>query len=364
VAPTDSQTPSVRAAAPTTAPSPTAVEPTATQAASLPSISVASRDTIPRRFRYARLSWGPVTRIWLVDLDERVIPRLVIRLEHMGSGDHTVSKDGEIVVLAAPGEHGYSAVQIIRPRSGTRTIVHEERDTQVPGTPVVTPAGDRYAFTKQIAGVDGFPGGRADLGMWVGATSGGPPTLAVRGGVAEPSRPIAWSPDGRSLAFVRGPDMFLLAASGEERRLGTGIDAAWLSNTTVLVARGQMAGSGIDRYEVGTSSVREELRTTGWVIAVLADPTGRRYAYIERTGAEDLLTSGTFWLRDVGGGPARQLDAQGMRDLMWSSDGSALTGISGGDDSVTGVHDLLDGFSVPLCLRSDGLPPPPPSGCV
>lgn len=69
-------TAALTATAPPTTPSP---EPTEQP----PSIATATVDAIPSRFRYAVLSWGPVTRVWLVDLQARVAPRLVIRLEHM-----------------------------------------------------------------------------------------------------------------------------------------------------------------------------------------------------------------------------------------------------------------------------------------
>jgi hypothetical protein len=266
--------------------------------------------------------------------------------------------------MSAPGGHGYRAIHVIRPTTGARSIVHDEPDTQVAGTPVVTRAGDRYAFAKQLAGVSGAPGGRADLGMWIGSTSGGTPRLVVRGGGAAPALPLAWSPDARWLTFVRAAEIFVFSPDGVERRVGPGVDASWLSNNALLVARGVSSGSGIDRYDVSTASAREELRATGSVIAVIADPTGRRYAYVERTGTEDLLTSGTVWIRDATGGTQRKLEAQAMRDLEWSSDGVALTGILGGDDSNTGVRDLLGGPVIHLCLRSDALPPPPPSGCV
>jgi hypothetical protein len=345
------------ATAPPTTPSPDATGPP-------PSITSHPVSAIPSRFRYAVLGWGPVTRIWLVDLQSQVAPRLVIRLEHMGNGEHTASSNGEVVVLSAPGGHGHRAVHVIRPTTGTRSIVHDEPDTQVAGTPVVTRAGDRYAFAKQLAGMSGAPGGRADLGMWVGRTSGGAPALVVSGGGAAPAVPLGWSPDGRWLAFVRAAEIFVLSPDGVERRVGSGVDASWLSNDVLLVARGVTSAPGIDRYDVGAGSTREELRTSAPVISVLADPTGRRYAYVERTGSEDLLTLGTVWLRDATGGAARKLGAERIHDLAWSSDGAALTGIPGGDDSNTGVRDLLGGPVIHLCVRSDALPPPPPGGCI
>lgn len=319
---------------------------------------------IPSRFRYAVLGWGPVTRVWLVDLQARVAPRLVIRLEQMGNGELTASRNGDVIVLSAPGAHAHRAVHVVRPRTGVRAVVHDDPRAQVGGTPIVTPAGDRYAFVKQIPGVNGFPGGSADLGMWIGLTDGSPARRVLAGGRADPSVPLAWSPDGRWLAFARGRDVFVLAPDGSEHRAGRGVDVSWLSSTTLLIARGASAPTGIDRYEVGAAAAREELRTTAPVVAVRAEPTGRRYAYIERTGTEDLLTPGTVWLRDAIGGPPRSLGAQRLRELEWSSDGAALTGIPGGDDSNTGVHDLLGGPGARLCTRSDGLPRGSQGGCI
>lgn len=319
---------------------------------------------IPDRFRYAVLGWGPVTRVWLVDLEARVAPRLVIRLEHMGNGELTASRSGDVIVLSAPGAHAHRAVHVVRPTTGVRMVIHDEPGAQVGGTPIVTPAGDRYAFAKQIPGVNGFPGGSADLGMWIGTTDGSPARRVVAGGGADPSVPLAWSPDGRWLAFARGREILVLAPDGSEHRAGLGVDASWLSSTTLLIARGASAPTGIDRYEVGAAAAREELRTNAPVIAVRADPTGRRYAYTERTGTEDLLTPGTVWLRDATGGLARSFGAQRLRELEWSSDGAALTGIPGGDDSNTGVHDLLGGPGASLCTRSDGLPRDSQGGCV
>lgn len=320
-------TAALTATAPPTTPSP---EPTEQP----PSIATATVDAIPSRFRYAVLSWGPVTRVWLVDLQARVAPRLVIRLEHMGNGELTVSSNGEVIVLSAPGAHGHRGVHVVRPTTGVRSIVHDEPDAQVGGTPIVTRAGDRYAFAKQLAGVTGFAGGRADLSLWIGTTDGAAARRVIAGGGIAPSVPLAWSPDGRWLAFVRGAQIFVLAPDGREHRAGPGVDASWLSNTTLLIARGASSPPGIDRYDLLAGAAREELRTTAPVIAVRADPTGRRYAYIERTGAEDLLTRGTIWLRDATSGAARSFGAQRIREIEWSSDGAALTGIPGGTTRI------------------------------
>lgn len=357
------QTTSIPTAAVTATSAPTTFATQPAPATPQPSFSVTAVGAIPRRFRYAVLSWA-TTRVWLVDLEARALPRLVIRLEHMGNGELTASRSGEVIVLSASGAQGGRAVHVVRPATGARTVVFDEAGAQVAGTPIVTPAGDRYAFAKQLAGVNGFPGGSVDLGMWIGGTDGTAPRRVIAGGASAPSVPIAWSPDGRSLAFVRGTDIFVLAPDGTERRTGTGVDASWLSNTTLLVARGRSAASGIDRYEVGAGA-REELRTTGGVIWVRADPTGRRYAFIERTGTEDMLTSGTVWLRDAAGGAARNLGANPIGSIEWSADGVALTGLTGGDDSLTGVLDLLGGPGAPLCRRSDFLPQTSPGGgCV
>lgn len=360
------------ASPPQTSPVPTAIvapipqhtpDPTVTPLP--PSITVAAVGAIPSRFRYAVLAgFTPVARVWLVDLEARAAPRLVIRLVHMGNGELTASSNGEVIVLSAPGASGVRAVHVVRPASGTRTVVFDEPDAQVGGTPIVTRAGDRYAFAKQIAGVNGHPGGSADLGLWIGDTDGSPARRVIAGGAAAPSVPLEWSPDSRWLAFARGREIFVLAPDGNERRAGAGVHASWLSNTTLLIARAAPAPPGIDRYELGTGALREELRTTAPVTTVLADPTGKRYAYVVRTGTEDLLTPGTFWLRDVPGGTPRDLGAHRMRDLEWSSDGVALTGIGGGDDSNTGVGDLLGGRGAALCTRSDSLPQSSPGGCV
>lgn len=356
-APTSVQRGTTPALSPTPSPTP---EPTPPP----PSIATTAVGEIPSRFRYAVLGWEPVTRVWLVDLQARVAPRLVIRLEHMGNGELTTSRNGDVIVLSAPGAYAHRAVHVVRPRTGDRTVVQDEPGAQVGGTPIVTPAGDRYAFAKQIPGVNGFPGDSADLGMWIGLTDGSPARRVVAGGGVDPSVPLAWSPDGRWLAFARGREVFVLAPDGSEHRAGVGVDVSWLSSTTLLIARGAFAPTGIDRYEVRTAAAREELRTNAPVVAVRADPTGRRYAYTERTGSEDLLTPGTVRLRDATGGPPRSLGAQRLRELEWSSDGAALTGIPGGDDSNTGVHDLLGGPGATLCTRSDGLPQGSQGGCV
>jgi hypothetical protein len=351
--------PSVAESALTT---PTATPTPSPERATPPSIAVATMGAIPTRFRYAVVSWAE-TRVWLVDLQGRVAPRLAIRLEHMGNGELTASSNGDVIVLSAPGARGHRAVHVVRPTTGTRTVMYDEPDAQVGGTPIVTRAGDRYAFAKQLAGVNGSPGGSADLGLWIGPTDGGAPRRVIAGGGSAGPVPLAWSPDGRWLAFARGMEISVLAPDGSERRAGVGVDASWLG-MALLVARGTAAPSGIDRYEVGTGVLREELRTTGRVNWVFGDPTGRRYAYVERTGTEDLLTAGTVWLREAAGGAARSLGAHPLGDIEWSSDGVALTGLTGGDDSVTDVFDLLGGNGVRLCRRSDSLPQASAGGCV
>jgi hypothetical protein len=363
---TDSNAPPAQTSpVPTAALTSTAIAaPSATPTQRPSSIAVAGPGAIPSRFRYAVLGHDPVTRVWLVDLQARAAPRLVVRLEHMGNGELTASSNGEVIVLSASGALGVRAVHVVRPATGTHSIVYDEPDAQVGGTPIVTRAGDRYAFAKQIAGVTGFAGGRADLGLWIGGTDGSAPRRVIAGGGSAPSIPLAWSPDGRWLALIRGTEIFVLAPDGGEQRAGSGVDASWLSNTNLLIAREASAPPGIDRFEVSTGVAREELRTTARVTAVRADPSGRRYAYIERTGTEDLLTPGTIWLRDVTGVP-RSLGAHRIHQIEWSSDGAALTGLSAGDDSNTGVGDLLGGPGAALCRRSDFLPQTSPGGgCV
>ena len=148
--------------------------------------------------------------------------------------DHDLAPDGAFAVVVRRSVHGstYRSHLWLVPLpagpdgGGTRRRVRDAagrpaRARTVPltsgavrdTTPRIAPDGRRVAFLRSFPDDPGRP-----VAVMVGALDGGEPwtLVAPRHGVTD----IAWSPDGRRIAFV---------APGEERRFAVGADApiAW-----------------------------------------------------------------------------------------------------------------------------------------
>ena len=66
------------------------------------------------------------------------------------------------------------------------------------------------------------------------------------------------------------------------------------------------------------------------------------------------------WLRGQDGSAGKLGDIALVVDMWWSKDGSRLFALTGGDDSIGGVTDLLTGKGVmQFCKRGGGAPPAP-----
>lgn len=320
---------------------------------------------IPPSFRYLATRFGG-TLLWLIDLERRGEPRLVARWDGTGS-DHSVSRDGRVVLIAAPGPHGHRALYLLRPETGQTSVLFEAPDAGVAWEPQLTADGTRFAFTKHPAAATTS---ERDLGIWSGLTGGGPIARMAdpSSGTSVPARTLGWSTDGRWLAFTREleiPSVFIVPAEGGPPILvGEGHLASWRAlEPKLLVATGSAARApgpaSLYAFDVAARASWELHRSARPITFVAYSPSGDRFLHVERGPAADPLAASEFWMRDADGSAPRRLAApRGASDAAWSPDGAMITVQVGGDDSTVPVTDILGGRFVGAVCRRGGTPPP------
>lgn len=158
-----------------------------------------------------RVAFRRSSQIWVADLAEA-------RKWHLADctdceDDHiSMAADGRSVAFTDEGD-----VWLVDVDTGVRTPVTNLGEGRHARSPSIAPGGERVAFA-----IDGEPG------IWVTAIAGGEPwQLTSEAGDGAPFEP-AWSPDGRTIAYLTDPPaagLFSLqlwlvdVASGEPRRI-------------------------------------------------------------------------------------------------------------------------------------------------
>lgn len=319
---------------------------------------------LPESFRYVALDipWaeGTRTRLWLVDLQARRPPRVVAEWDGWLSpvGDHSVSADGKAVLISARGPRARVALFVLRPETGTVTTVFEE-----PGRIVlagrISPDGQRFAFTRLVDGAT------RDEGIWSGPVEGGELKRIVEpsSGLSAPLMSLAWTSDSVWVAVMRvGAAAELSLAhreGGPEARIGDGDRVAFRRNPPeLLVASNSPTASRLYTYDITTKVTKDVAKIDRRAFSQVEwHPTLERFASQE-TAYGGANIGSEIWLRNTDGTGASSVDlGRNVHALQWSRDGTLLTALGAGDDSVTAVIDLLTGRSLAVLCKRGGTPP-------
>jgi Tol biopolymer transport system component len=199
-------------------------------------------------FLHSRHEYGEKYELWKARIDGEDAEMLV------AAGDNFTpawSPAGDrIAFIREPRSSGCGSptgdLVVIGAEGGNERVVVSEAEA-----PEWAPDGKRLAFLRQVSAPRSDTGGRADsdsylensCAIWTVPVDGGPPTLLARDVYTQE---IAWSPDGRQIAFLRAVRcghacrvrVFVVPATGGEARpIGPDIaetaDVFWLPSSAV-----------------------------------------------------------------------------------------------------------------------------------
>jgi len=330
----------------------------------LPGIRATPSRALPESFRYVALDRpfadGFRTRLWLVDLDARKQPAVVAEWDGPASpvGEHSISSDGRAVLVSAKGSRSRVALYLLRPETGTTTVLFEEPNVIVI-SPRISPDGQRFAFTRHP------DGGDYDDGIWAGLTAGGEMRRIVDQprSTSVPRMSLAWSADSVWLAFTSTRERTDLSLAhrdgGPPIEIGEGDRVSWRRNPPeLLVAANGPPTSRIYTFDVTTRKAIEVATVDRRMYPLVQwHPTLERFVYVESEGA-GREASGGIWLRSADGTGASSVDlGRSVFSPQWSRDGTLLTALGGGDEVIVPVIELFTGRRVAVLCRRGGTPP-------
>ncbi len=331
-----------------------------------PGVRASAVGALPESFRFVaidhEIAGGFATTLWLVDLNARQAPKPVADWEGPAApvGGYSATPDGRSVLVSAAGTRSRVALYLLRPETGAVALAYEEPGV-VAVSARISPDGSRFAFTKYPAD------GGSDLGVWVAPTSaGGATRIGDPSATSVPAMTLAWSTDSSRLALARetdaGSEVHVIAASGgAETVVGPGEDASWRASAPeLLVAATTSSPSRAYTYDLATGKTVDVVTSGGTLTRiwwVRWQPALDRFLYVESQA--DRANSGGIWVRNADGtGPSRvDLGAGSVYAPEWSRDGTKLTAIGGGDDSIMPVVDLSSGKPIAILCRRGGRPP-------
>jgi hypothetical protein len=368
-------------------PTPTAsASPSATTSGTAGAVTMqVTRTTAPAEFRYLVLGGGDEFRLVVLDLNAgratQVATARIALPPGAPSGPSAAvaaSMDGRTVLLTFVIPDASDSLFVVHPETGDAKLLLRGEIRAA----VVSPDGARVAIGRN----DEDP---SLTGLWVGT-----PDAAMRRLVADdpsstgsPPLPYAFSPDNALLAFglglgENGWEATVISASSKEGRIdrsGGGPQIVGADTSVVGPAVGAefrsarelflwssptMFGgsSGADLYDLATKRSTSLYRAAAGIQLATAAwrPNAAQYAIIERPESHVFVPVTAAWLRGQDGSARKLGDIALVVDMWWSKDGSRLFALTGGDDSIGGVTDLLTGKGVMQFCKRGGGPPPAP----
>jgi dipeptidyl aminopeptidase/acylaminoacyl peptidase len=139
----------------------------------------------------------------------------------------------------------------------------------------------------------------------------------------------AWSPDGRALAFVNGPQLLAVNADGSDRRVLFSLEDGSLSRPSWSPDGGRIVFQA-SRWDLGLTTLDLLDLATGKETSLLADPQRIPYpqdpAWSPDGGRIAFASGGSLYLINADGSNLRQLTPAGGWDDQpaWSPDGIQL----------------------------------------
>jgi Tol biopolymer transport system component len=240
----------------------------------------------------------------------------------------------------------------------------------------VSPDGTRYAYAR-LSDAN-------STGIFIADARAGPDPKRIVASdpqiVGSPPQPVAWSPDGALLALtisdtggsrmgvvqIQAGETTLDVGSGQftggnARLLGPGYAIDWRGgDNNVLVTSSRHAFGGrnvVYTTAIGGGQPRELYAPSG--DSILSDaqwhPALDRFFVYESPLCCGANRPSIIWIRKTDGSGTKLFEGT-VGVPWWSSDGTRLWAIGGGDDSVGVIRDLLSTTVVTFCLRS---PTPP-----
>ncbi len=322
-------------------------------------------------------------RILLFDSASTLPPVEVVRFDPapLSSGPDArniafgASADGRVLVIARRYSEQRTVQYLVRPQTGEVVILLTDLAPSF-STPVVSPDGTRYAYARL--------GDANSTGIFIADARAGPDPKRIVASdpqiVGSPPQPVGWSPDGAWLALtisdtggsrmgvvqIQAGETTLDVASGQftrgnARLLGPGHAIDWRGGgQNVLVTSSRHAFGGrnvVYTTAIGGGQPRELYAPPG--DSILGDaqwhPALDRFFVYESPLCCGANRPSTVWIRKADGSGTKLFEGN-VGVPWWSRDGTRLWALSGGDDSVGAIRDLLSTTVVMFCLRS---PTPP-----
>ena len=273
----------------------------------------------------------------------------------------SASSDGRRIALAGTGARGTGALYLLDTTAGTVKTLFDDANEHA-SAPVLSPDGTQIAFLRiplvqnasSIIETGIFAGAVDDPASWRRIVDPEQPNSMA---------PLAWSSDGRWLAFVRlfiGGSVWLVRNDGSETiAVGRGTNVDWRSWEPRLLVSGPSNGGGgtsVSTFDVTARVLRKIASPASDVQNVVGarwHPLLDRILYLEAGPAPGSPVS--VWTRYADGRNAMKIhEASLISRVDWSADGSRIYAAIGGDDSVFGIYDLLTRRGVAkACWRGD-----------
>ena len=386
-----------RGAAPATSPSPSvtvALSPTAVAVSPSPSpqpsptatpnapgdamVSV-TKVRVPAEFRYVVLGSGEDFRVVLLDLDAARATQVatahvagVRTAPAQTSAAVSASADGRVVLLSLNVPEAQSSLYVLRPEIGGSKLLLKGAPRQA----LVSPDGARFALAR----ADTDP---AMTGLWIGSTDDGTMKRLIADDpqfVGSPPVPFTFSPAGTLLVFglglgETGYQATLVPVSSAEARvdraatgtkiiggdvtpIGPASGAEFVGEQEAFVWSSRSAFGGqtvaytFDLTSKKTTDVYRPSSPDSLLVSASWRPRAEEFATVERPMVGGANVVQGVWLRDRRGSARRLGDYAFLIEMWWSRDGSKLFGRMGGDDSTSGIADLITAKAVmQFCLR-------------